>query len=80
MRSRGMNASTMSKATDRSSNPAYQPGVHSSVSSCLVQDAKDLWNERGIELADDQAKEAVSNLIGFFHLLIEWDRKSKGEI
>ena len=34
---------------------------------------REFWGKRGIELSDEQFREAVANVRAFFELLADWD-------
>jgi len=44
-------------------------------SDSLEESVKKMYHDKGIEITDDEAKEAAFNLTGFFKLLIETDRE-----
>jgi len=43
----------------------------------LAKSIKEMYRDRGRRITDDEAREASSNLVGFFKLLIEIDRENK---
>jgi len=43
----------------------------------LEESIKKMYRDKGIEITDDEAREASFNLTGFFKLLIEIDREQK---
>lgn len=66
----------------------YNPGPKQNIQSArvsqhpdgltdAVQDATLLWEKRGKNLTNDEANECVTNVVGFFKVLIEWDQDQR---
>jgi hypothetical protein len=46
----------------------------------LIEQTKQFWQARtGKPISDEDAREIIENITGFFKILIEWDEKSKNQ-
>jgi len=44
----------------------------------FVDETKRVWSEwSGVEITDDDAREIIKNMAGFFGILAKWDRRKK---
>ena len=52
--------------------------MHLPISDEQIKHAKEFWEPRyGRELTSEEAREIIQNLIGFFEILIQADRRQK---
>jgi len=67
-----MNASTMSKATDRSSR--YAGNQTDAIETDAVHDVMAWWHERtGETISKEEARAMITDMVGFITTLFEWD-------
>jgi chemotaxis regulatin CheY-phosphate phosphatase CheZ len=46
----------------------------------LIEETKRFWQARtGKPISDEDAREMIENITGFFKILIEWDKKAKNQ-
>lgn len=48
--------------------------------SDFISETRDFWQKRTAgEVTDEDARQMVENVVGFFDLLIKWENSSKGK-
>ncbi len=46
----------------------------------LIEETKRFWQARtGESISDEDARQMIENITGFFKVLIEWDEKAKNQ-